>query len=278
MSAPRRRSVVLLMIFAFLSVLVPFLFWMQTWFGRQLTSQEIGRYLGDNQHPRKIQHALSQMSVHISRGDRSVQRWYPQVAGLTANPSMEVRTTAAWVMGQDNRSELFHAALRSLLADPELLVRRNAALALVRFADLSGRGELLQMLQPYVVRSPRDGTITAVGPAIGHKVSPSTLLAKIKGDGGGETVVRSPLFGQVDRILAHDGARVASGVRILSVSPEPGEVWEALRALYLIGQPEDLAMVEPYARGLPEMPARIRQQATLTAQAIRTRSERNPIR
>jgi len=50
-------------------------------------------------------------------------------------------------------------------------------------------------------------------------------------------------------------------------------VWEALRALYLIGQPEDLAAIAPYERDLPEIPDHIRQQAVLTAQAIGDRSK-----
>src|SRR6267154_1974511 len=56
-------------------------------------------------------------------------------------------------MGQDNKSEEFHQALQSLLSDNDPLVRRNAALQLVRFGDGSGRPELRSMLQSFEAKS-----------------------------------------------------------------------------------------------------------------------------
>jgi len=41
-----------------LIVLMPFLFWWNTWFGRQLSDKQIEVYLDDDKHPRHIQHAL----------------------------------------------------------------------------------------------------------------------------------------------------------------------------------------------------------------------------
>jgi hypothetical protein len=49
-----------------------------------------------------------------------------------------------------------------------------------------------------------------------------------------------------------------------------------LRALYLIGQAEDLPAVRPYERELPEVPDRVRQQALLTEKAIRDRAASHP--
>jgi hypothetical protein len=49
-------------------------------------------------------------------------------------------------------------------------------------------------------------------------------------------------------------------------------VWEALRALYLVGEPEDLPAIRIYERDLPEIPDRVKQQAILTEQAIRDRA------
>jgi len=48
-------------------------------------------------------------------------------------------------------------------------------------------------------------------------------------------------------------------------------VWEALRALYLVGQPEDISAIRPYQRELPEIPDYVRKQAVETEQAIRER-------
>ena len=135
--SPRARF--LLVLAAVLSVIVPYLFWMGTWFGRKLTDREIQTYLHDSGHPRKVQHALSQMAGRMSEGDPVVAAWYPEVAALARDPLPELRTTAAWVMGQDSRSQAFHEVLRGLLEDADVMVRRNAALALVRFGDDAGR-------------------------------------------------------------------------------------------------------------------------------------------
>ena len=50
-------------------------------------------------------------------------------------------------------------------------------------------------------------------------------------------------------------------------------VWESLRALYLIGQKDDLPAVNPYVRGAEGMPPQIQQQAALTAREISARSK-----
>jgi hypothetical protein len=49
-------------------------------------------------------------------------------------------------------------------------------------------------------------------------------------------------------------------------------VWESLRALFLIGQKEDLPAVNPYVRGAEGMPPQIQQQATLTSREISARN------
>src|SRR6267154_132965 len=54
--SPRNRA--LFFLTAWLIVLMPFLFWWNTWFGRQLSGKQIGEFLNDEKHPRHIQHAL----------------------------------------------------------------------------------------------------------------------------------------------------------------------------------------------------------------------------
>jgi hypothetical protein len=56
------------------------------------------------------------------------------------------------------------------------------------------------------------------------------------------------------------------------VDPSTEQVWEALRALYLVGQADDLAAIRPYERNLPDIPDHVRQQAEETEKAIRTRA------
>ena len=55
------------------------------------------------------------------------------------------------------------------------------------------------------------------------------------------------------------------------IDPSTEQVWEALRALYLIGQPDDLSAILPYERDLPDISNDVRQQATETENAIRAR-------
>src|SRR3989441_7020282 len=158
-----RRWLLLILATAFLFVLMPFLFWESTWFGRPLTDEQIEKNLADREHPRKIQHALSQIADRILSGNPSLQasvrRWYPQVVALSASGVDELRLTAAWVMGQDNTVPEFHQALLRSVADPHPMVRRNAALSLVRYRDATGRPVILGMLDPYVVTAPHAGTL-----------------------------------------------------------------------------------------------------------------------
>lgn len=58
---------------------------------------------------------------------------------------------------------------------------------------------------------------------------------------------------------------------VLLVNPSADEIWESLRALYLIGDERDLPTVDGLARGANDIPANVRQQAELTGTAIRAR-------
>jgi hypothetical protein len=60
-------------------------------------------------------------------------------------------------------------------------------------------------------------------------------------------------------------------VEVAVVDPSTEQVWEALRALYLIGQQEDLPAILPYERDLPDISTDVRQQAIETENAIRSR-------
>lgn len=269
--ARRRQAMLILMVAAALFVIVPFLFWRGTWFGRPLSEQEIGQYLADREEPRHIQHALAQISEFINRGDPTVEHWYPEIVGLADHPVPEIRITLAWVMGADNQSEPFHRTLLKLLNDPEALVRRNAALSLVRFGDGSGRQELLRMLHPYTVRSPRAGRIR-YRLQEGNPVDRGTLLARLEVGDPEPVEIRSPLPGTFQTKLVPEETTVSVGEEIVVLAPEAEHAWEALRALFLVGQEEDLPEVEAFAqRRVREMPPKIQEQAELTAAEIRRR-------
>src|SRR6267142_1604878 len=125
------RSRFLIFLTAWLIVLMPFLFWWNTWFGRRLPDSQITEYLQDDKHPRHIQHALIQLGEHMGRRDAAAARWYSELTVLASNPVEEVRNTDAWVMGQDTAIPAFHETLLKMLQDSSLMVRGNAALSLV---------------------------------------------------------------------------------------------------------------------------------------------------
>ncbi|HEV2916003.1 MAG TPA: hypothetical protein VGX92_22175 [Pyrinomonadaceae bacterium] len=271
----RRRSNLPLIIVAALFVVVPFLTWYGTWFGRQLSDAEIEEYLSDEKKPRRIQHALSQIEERMVRHDQSARRWYPRIQTLAANPVTEFRKTAAYLMGFDNSSEEFHATLLHLLEDGQPSVRRQAALSLVTFGDTRGRAELRAMLEPYTVQAPAEGTLGSVL-STGSIVREGSLMARIEPPSGGVDVqeVRSPLPGRVGEVLKQEGARVGTGEALFIITPDGQFVWEALRALYLVGEREDLPAVERYASGAGgRVTDQLKQQAAQTARAIQSRME-----
>jgi hypothetical protein len=255
-------------------VLITFLFWYQTWFGRPLSEGEMAKYLSDTSVPHKTQHALSQLSDSIARGDSSARRWYPQLIAMAQNPEPELRLMAAWAMGQDNHSNEFHQALRRLVDDPEPLVRWNAALALVRFGDASGEPELRRMLQPFPLVAPEAGTLK-FRLKTQDSVRRGSVVARIRVSGQDKpTEVPSPVEGEISSLPVQDGAQVAAGETVAVVAPSENELWESLRALYLVGTNQDLGDVERIARDTKSVSERIRQQAESTARAIRERTAR----
>ena len=148
--------------FAF--VLMPFLLWYMTTFTRPLSDADLGAYFADSLHPRRAQHALSQIADRMMSPNPQVREsakpWYPEVIQFSQQGSDELRVTSAWVMGQDNTSADFHAALLKQLSDPNPMVTRNAALSLVRFADTSGHDIIAGMLAPYAITAPSSGTLS----------------------------------------------------------------------------------------------------------------------
>jgi biotin carboxyl carrier protein len=264
------RNRLLFFLVAWLIVLMPFLFWWSTWFGRRLSDTQITAYLNDDKHPRHIQHALVQLGERMAREDAGAAHWYPDLLRLASHPVEEVRNTDAWVMGQDTSSAAFHETLSKMLQDSAPMVRGNAALSLVRFGDAAGRPQIVALLQPASVVAPVAGRVVDVDKA-GTSVRQGGLIAKLQ-DGNRTTEIRSPITGRIRAVFAATGTTVAAGEKVASIDPGSEQVWEALRALYLAGQPDDLAAIRIYERNVPEVPARLREQALLTEKAIETRA------
>ncbi|MCX6626547.1 MAG: hypothetical protein NTW28_02815 [Candidatus Solibacter sp.] len=263
---PGRRAYLLIALFALALVLFPFLFWYNTWFGRKLGDSDLDAYLADASKPRHIQHALVQLGERLSHRQNAA-RWYSRVIVESASPNLEIRQTVAWIMGQDRGYPPFHEALLKLIHDPEPMVRRNAALGLAGFSDGAARVELLAMLRPYAVRSAVAGPVR-YRLKLGDYVNPGTLLARV-----GDREVRSPAPGEVRTLERKEGDAVASGDTLAQLSADKNHVWEALRALYVVGQMEDLEDVRRFTRPVPGLSESVVRQAVLTAQAIQSRGK-----
>lgn len=269
--ARRRRTPWPLAVVAVLFVVVPFLTWYWTWFGRSLSDEEIEKYLSEGK-PRHAQHALSQVAERIERGDAGADRWHRQIAALAASPSPDVRMTAAWVMGVEHRSEEFHAELLKLIEDPEPIVRRNAALALVRFGDPRCRPELLTMLRPSTIVAPSEGmAVTAL--TAGSKVKRETLLVRYTIKPNMVEELRSPLPGTIEKALIKDGDNWSVGAELFVIASDPEQVRDALIGLAYFGAAEDVPEIERFAAGAKSN--EIKREAAQTAEAIKRRSMKN---
>jgi multidrug efflux pump subunit AcrA (membrane-fusion protein) len=96
------------------------------------------------------------------------------------------------------------------------------------------------------------------------------LIAKLH-NGERTTEIRTPVTGRIRSLSVATGATVAAGSEVAAIDPSSEQVWEALRALYLVGQLGDLPAIRAYERAIPEIPDRLRQQALLTEKAIQAR-------
>ncbi len=177
----------------------------------------------------------------------SAKNWYPQLVTLSGNPETEFRLTVAWLMGFDNQSPEFHEALLKLLHDPEPIVRRNAALALVRFDDSSGREELVSVLKPYVVEG--------AGGWRGREQYARRCDCRAQDAAGSDSSNRTERSWRCvrrcrdgsTRSSKPNGSQVTRDEDLLSLNSDEQSVWEALRGLALVGTAEDLPLIQSYA-------------------------------
>src|SRR5580692_3201127 len=226
-----RTQKILFFATGWLIVLMPFLFWWNTWFGRHLSNQQLTEYLHDDKKPRHIQQALVQISERMSgsnttgrdkTGDASTglnqaQRWYPDLIRLASYSVEEVRNADAWVMGQDTSVSGFHETLLKMLADSSPMVRGNAALSLVRFGDASGRPQIVALLQPSQIKAAAAGRIVDADRP-GTAIHQGGLIARLTptdqattGPAPQATIeIRSPIPGRIRSVVA-TGTSVIAG-------------------------------------------------------------------
>lgn len=268
---PNRKYPWAILVVVLLFVLIPFFSWYGSWFGRPLSDSKIEEYLNGPARPRDAQHALTLIGNKIIEGDKSMQRWYPLVVHASQNESAEVRKIAAWTMGQDNKSEEFHAALLPLVKDPNAGVRHNAAVQLVRFNDASSRMELLAMLEEANLKAESDGIIEFIIDEEGRAVAANSPLARIKNTDGQISEIRSQEAGRIEVLAVPDKSVVKTGDKVIVLAPSVEQVREALKALFIVGQPEDIPSIQRYAGQVSGMSDAVQKQAVATLEAIRTR-------
>jgi multidrug efflux pump subunit AcrA (membrane-fusion protein) len=145
-----------------------------------------------------------------------------------------------------------------------------AALSLSRFGDGRTRAELISMLRPHAFRSPVGGTLLSILP-VGSRINRESLVARLREASGGVRELRAPLAGKIEKVSLAAGSNLSAGDELLVLAPDPENVLQSLRALALVGRPEDLVEIELYTRGGDGMPVGVQKQAALTAEAIKGR-------
>ncbi len=262
------------------AVIVPAMFWQRVWFGVPLSDEEIRRRLSQPEKLRQVQHACEQISKRMQRDPAGARQFYDLLVSLSDHSDEQVRCVVAWCMGEDNtRHRPFQQALLRLVNDEAPRVRYNAALALVRFGEQAARPVLCEMLSPYAVSVEWEGSAPEgnVIEVLSKKdpVRPLMQLALVDtGDGKPEPVL-APLGGRIGQLMVGVGQRVRKGQPLCTIQPGFQQIYEALRALTLVGEPEDGEYVEPYLDPHNSFSrterARLQTQARLAAEAIRRR-------
>jgi pyruvate/2-oxoglutarate dehydrogenase complex dihydrolipoamide acyltransferase (E2) component len=128
------------------------------------------------------------------------------------------------------------------------------------------------MLKPNTLLAPSAGIIELIVKDEGTAVAANAPLARIKQEDGRTLEMRSPEAGHIQAIAVPDGATVSEGSELLTLSPETEQVWSALVALYIVGQPDDATYIQRYTGQMPGMPDRVHKQASATLESIRERA------
>ena len=131
MPRPSRKYPWAILVVVVLFVVIPFISWYGSWFGRPLSDSKVTEYLHDQTKPRNVQHALAQLGNRIIDRDQAVRQFYPDVVAASQHSQAEVRMTAAWVMGE-TEDQCFVPLLTEMLEREEGPVRANVLRSLSR--------------------------------------------------------------------------------------------------------------------------------------------------
>jgi hypothetical protein len=237
-----RAQKLLFFLTAWLICLMPFLFWWNTWFGRKLSDQQLNEYLHDTKKPRHIQQALVQVGERITRQDANAQTVVSRLGAAGVRSSGRSAQHRRLGYGAGYLGAGFHEALVEDARRSFAHGSGNAALSLVRFGDASGRPQIVALLQPAQITSPQAGTHRRCGPP--RHCHPSRWIDREAGDTAEQIAeIRSPIPGGFVRSLGPGRTSRRSGncrCRSFNRAGVGG-----LRALYLVGQPDDIPAILP---------------------------------
>ena len=265
------------------AVIVPALFWHGLWLGRRLSDEQILRRLAQPENALEVQHACEQVSRRMQRDPAAAVQFYGPLVSLADHPDEQIRCVVAWCMGEDGTGHRpFQRALLCLVDDEAPQVRYNTALALVRLGEQAARPVLCEMLAPYAVSvewesSAPEGTVIEIL-SREDPVRPLMQVALVDTGGDEPERVLAPLGGRIGQLVVGVGQRVTKGRPLCTIQPDFQQIYQALRALSLVGQPEDLEYVQPHLDPDGSFSraerARLQTQAQLAVEAIRWRQQR----
>ena len=263
MGRPGPNAYLLIALAALALVALPFLFWYATWFGRALNDAQL-----DNTSPTAQAAARAACAGATRRTAVASSERFALVsasAGEAASPNVELRQTAAWIMGQDRAYQPFHEALSRLIHDPVVMVRRNAALGLAAFGDAGARPELSPCCGPSPsCPLPPARCATGSRPASTSIPAPWSPAWAIGGAGAGagrSARARSRRRGPSRFRPAAGRSRGRPEPRMGSIARAC--IWSASGATW--------KMSRHYTHPLPGIPEIVQRQAIQTAQAIESR-------
>jgi len=232
--------------------------------GGPVNEAQITQMLRNDLDPEGIVYALTRIQERV-RNHQAAAQWYPELVRLSNSREEQVGHTVADLMGQVPRPE-FREALLSMLRSRSVLVKNSAALALAELGDGTGREQLLSIMQPVRLTSPRSGHVESTV-SFGTQLKHGAVVARLK-NGDATVDIYSPIDGQLRALAVQDGDVLSAGSHVATIEPDAEQLVSVLHALELVGHTEDLPAIKPYETANTP---KLREQALAAAKAIGTR-------
>lgn len=254
-------------IFLALTMLVVFLSWRGCWYGTPMSDASIEKELASSTDLKELHRALSQITNRLAEHDESAEKFIPGVINAARHKDDVIRRTAAWALGEARKKPEVIPPLIVLLGDDNVLVRGQAAIALANHNRGDGRPQLLELLTDLPVLSPADGTVEQVLRS-GEPVRIGIRVAQVKSKDGKTFEVTAPIDGRVLKRKSASSKTVKVGDSILEISPSAVQLDNALAALDLVGQKDDIPSIRRLLESNTDLTAETRRRAEAVAKHI----------